>query len=90
MFDKSALVRSGKLDGMLETLKQDSSYMEQRAARQVEAREKWVEGLSFQPASIKQADQPPLSAADQAKETVEKVRANGLILQHSAAMCYSQ
>lgn len=61
---------------MLESLKQDSTYMQQRAARQAEARERWVEGLSFQPASIKQPDRPPLSAADQAKETVEKVRAD--------------
>ena len=61
---------------MLESLKQDSSYMEQRAARQAEARDRWVEGLSFQPASIKQPDRAPLSAADQAKETVEKVQAS--------------
>ena len=74
------MMQLGKLDGMLETLKKDSSYMEQRAARQAEARENWVEGLSFQPASIKQAERPPLSAGDQAKETVEKVRADELVL----------
>lgn len=71
---------------MLESLRQDSSYMEQRAARQAEARERWVEGLSFQPASIKQPDRPPLSAADQAKETVEKVRA-GITCMRAQCRC---
>ena len=65
---------------MLESLKQDSSYMQQRAARQAEARERWVEGLSFQPASIKQPERGPLSAADQAKEAVEKVSSLNLLL----------
>lgn len=62
--------------------------MEQRAARQAEARENWVEGLSFQPASIKQAERPPLSAGDQAKETVEKVRADELKLPHDSNYNY--
>ena len=70
---------------MLESLKQDSTYMQQRAARQAEARERWVEGLSFQPASIKQPDRPPLSAADQAKETVEPTATSSVTAWSSAS-----
>ena len=62
-----------KLDSVLDSLRKDSAYMAQRAERQAEARERWVEGLSFQPESIKQADRPPPSAGERVKETLDKV-----------------
>lgn len=34
----------------------------------------WVEGLSFRPASIQQADRPPPSLGERVKESVEKAR----------------
>ena len=46
--------------------------MRRRAERQAEARQGWVEGLSFRPASIRQADRPPPSLGERVKESVDK------------------
>ena len=60
------------LDGILDSLRRDGDYMRRRAERQAEARQGWVEGLSFKPASIQQADRPPLTFGQRVKESVDK------------------
>ena len=52
--------------------------MRRRAERQAEARQSWVEGLSFKPASIQQADRPPLSLGQRVKESIDKACALSL------------
>ena len=61
------------LDGILDSLRRDGDYMRRRAERQAEARQSWVEGLSFRPASIQQADRPPPSFGERVKESIDKV-----------------
>ena len=61
------------LDGILDSLRRDGDYMRRRAERQAEARQGWVEGLSFRPASIQQADRPPPSLGERVKESIDKV-----------------
>ena len=82
--DRPSAVRSGAclagrvcvaaeaLDGILDSLRRDGDYMRRRAERQAEARSGWVEGLSFKPASIQQADRPPLTLGQRVKESVDK------------------
>ena len=60
------------LDGILDSLRRDGDYMRRRAERQAEARQGWVEGLSFRPASIQQADRPPPSIGERVKESIDK------------------
>jgi hypothetical protein len=60
------------LDGILDSLRRDGDYMRGRAERQAEARQGWVEGLSFKPASIQQAERPPLTLGQRVKESIDK------------------